>query len=260
MLNERIRLEGVFQGETYSLPTASGVLFLLGSRCGEENGSLSEPCLILNKRSRKIRQSGDLCCPGGSVAPRLDRYLAKLLLLPGFPLSRWPYWSRWQSRCPREAHRLALLLATSLRESFEEMRLNPLDVRFLGILPPRQLVIFRRVIHPMVGWVIHQKRFFPNWEVEKVVSIPLRDLLNPHHYARYRLHIAPSMRKKLDRKTDDLPCFIYQDKKGTELLWGATYHIVMLFLKLVFQFDPPHTESLPVVPGILDESYLYGRD
>jgi hypothetical protein len=173
------------KGVTDSSITSS-VLFLLGPDCQGVRLS-STPCLILTKRSLKVKQPGDLCCPGGSISSGLDFYLAKLLYLWGSPLYRWPYWSLWRKKRRGEARRLALLLATCLREGFEEMRLNPLGVTFLGPLPSQQLVMFRKVIFPMVCWVGRQKRFLPNWEVERVVYIPLQNLLNPTGYARYRL-------------------------------------------------------------------------
>ncbi|MEE9610075.1 MAG: hypothetical protein V3W19_02430, partial [Desulfatiglandales bacterium] len=166
--------------------TSSAVLFPLREYLGDA-GCPSEPCMVFNKRSRKVRQPGDLCFPGGSISPRLDPHMAKLLTLPLLPLSRWPHWSTWREQRPEEARRLALLFATSLRESLEEMRLNPLGVKFLGPLPSQGLVMFHRVIYPMVVWINHQKLFFPNWEVEKIVYIPLRNLLNPENYACYRL-------------------------------------------------------------------------
>ena len=92
--------------------------------------------------------------------------------------------------------RLRLLLATALREGAEEMRLNPLGVGFQGMLPPEHLVMFNRTIYPMVGWVQRQQRFFPNWEVERIVRIPVRALLVPTDYIRLRLtmaHHAPAV-------------------------------------------------------------------
>ena len=95
------------------------------------------------------------------------------------------------------------------------------------------------VIHPLVAWVGRQKRFHPSWEVEKIVAIPLRELLNPANYCRYRLYITPHLEQKLNRTTQDFPCFRHHDNGDVEVLWGATYHIVMLFLELVFGFQPP---------------------
>lgn len=235
----------------------SAVLFLLGPNWQEKEFS-SRPCLILTKRSLKVKQPGDLCCPGGSISSGKDSYLARLLYLKGSPLTRWPYWSLWRKKRHKEAQRLALLFATCLREGFEEMRLNPLGVKFLGPLPSQQLVMFRKIIYPMVCWNGRQKQFFPNWEVERVVYIPLQNLLTPSNYARYRLHIATDHenRKNLDGKV--FPCFVHEYQDESEVLWGATFRITMLFLEIIFGFTPPDMDSLPVINGSLDEDYLTG--
>jgi hypothetical protein len=215
--------------------------------------------VVFNKRSRRVKQPGDLCFPGGSVAPRLDPCLGRVLSLPGFPLDRWPYWRWWREARPRQARRLSLLLATGLREGLEEMRLNPLGVRILGPLPARELLLFRRVIYPMVGWIQRQKRFFPNWEVERVVYIPLRHLLSPELYARYHLRFDPREADRSGGGIREVPCFVHHGRQGTETLWGATYHIVVAFLECVFRFRPPDLHVLPVVHGSLGPDYLGGR-
>jgi hypothetical protein len=138
------------------------------------------------------------------------------------------------------------------------MHLNPLGVRFLGPLPSQRLKLFRRVIYPMVGWISRQKRFLPNWEVERIVHIPIRDLLNPARYACYRVQMEIDSGKEQSAKTEDFPCFLYQNEDENELLWGATYRITMAFLELAFGFKPPATESLPMVHGFLDQSYFNG--
>ncbi len=240
-----------------SLPTSS-VLFIISDF--NLDGSRPEPCLILNKRSFLVKQPGDLCCPGGSMSLRIDRYVGKMLRFPLSPLVRWPYWKKWKIKRPREANWLNLLLATSLRESFEEMRLNPLLVNFLGPLPSQRLHMFNREIFPMTGWVTTQKRFFPNWEVEKIVCIPLRSFLNRSAYARYRLFYPTPIKRKFKREFDDFSCFIHQTPRETEILWGVTYQIVAAFLKTVLEFEPPHMKSLPVVQGILEENYLTGNN
>jgi hypothetical protein len=230
---------------------------LLGQH-GDENGSPPDPSIILNKRSRRVKQPGDLCCPGGRVIPRLDYYFAKLLTVPLLPLARWLYWSYWRRERPQESQRLAILFATGLRESFEEMGLNPFGVKFMGPLQPESLMIFQRFIFPMVCWVPRQKRFRINWEVEKVVYIPLRNLLNPVYYGRYRISMSPNIEIEYHNMKNDFPCFVHQRGDEKEVLWGATYRIVTLFLKLIFGFEPPDLASLPVVPGILDENYYNG--
>jgi hypothetical protein len=138
----------------------SAVFFLLGQ------GADKEPLLILNKRSRLVRQPGDLCCPGGGVSPSIDALIAKWLHLPVTPLTRWTHGRWWRRNRRQDFSKLSLLLATALREGFEEMRLNPFGVKFLGPMPAQHLVMFKRAIYPLVGWVNRQQHFFPNWEVE----------------------------------------------------------------------------------------------
>ena len=185
---------------------------------------------------------------------------AKLLHLPGSPLKRWPYWSLWRSRQQHQAGELAVIFAASLRESFEEMRLNPLGVKLLGMLPSQQLVMFHRIIYPLVCWIPRQKRFRPNWEVEKIVYIPLRNLLDSKNYARYRLNFERIPGQGQNPDGHDFPCFVHRDGDETENLWGATFRITMAFLEVVFEFKPPDMDSLPIVNGTLDKNYLTGGE
>ena len=238
----------------------SSVLLLLGMLPTAGGGS-SQVHLILNERSRRVRQSGDICCPGGAVEPRIDPLLARLPLLPSLG------WWRRRS-CLRELNRrdsgalrrLRLYWATCLRESWEEMRLNPFRVQFLGVLPPQRLLLFRRVIQPLVGWVNGQNQFVPNWEVAKVVAIPLRELFDPRRHARYRMHVSPQFSRKINRRTEDFPCFPHQNGTQVDILWGATFRIVLLLLERLFGFRAPDPDLLPIVPGLLDEGYINGRD
>ncbi|UCE56201.1 MAG: hypothetical protein JSV31_12370 [Desulfobacterales bacterium] len=258
VLYERNGKKPAFPQEGIDLSTASAVMFLLG-KLPKTHLNSGKPCLILNKRSVKVKQPGDLCCPGGSITPRLDPYLAKLFGLPLLPLARWPYWSNWQRQKPQEARMLALLFATSVRESFEEMRLNPFGLKFLGLLPSQSLVMFERVIYPLVAWTDRQQRFYPNWEVEKVIYIPLRDLLNSGNYVRYRLQMGGRSNRDPAVASNDFLCFRHRYRNENELLWGATYRITTVFLEYVFDFTPPEITSLPVVNGSLDENYLTGK-
>jgi hypothetical protein len=241
----------IFTMEGPDLATASAVLLLLGQQPEKANHP-EELCFIFNKRSANVRQSGDLCCPGGRVSPHLDALLAKLLRLPMLPLARWPFWRGWRKQQPHNANRLRFLLATGLRESVEEMRLNPFGLKFLGPLPPQHLVMFQQVIYPMVIWVTRQKRFYPNWEVEKIVCIPLRDFFNPAQYARYRLRIETPSRGEY---VNTFPCLRYEKEDKAEILWGATFRITMVFLNYVFGFSPPDFDSLPEIRGHLSPVY-----
>lgn len=248
VLYEKCRNEAFFCKEP-SYPSA--VLLLLGRHCD----NFQEPCVILNKRSQNVRQPGDLCCPGGSLSPHIDPWIARCLSLPGFPMRTWKYLKDCQKHDPYTAKHIALFFATGLREGFEEMRLNPFGVRFLGPLTPQRLVMFQRIIYPTVGWVMRQKHFRTNWEVEKMVYIPLKHLLLSENYALYRV----SFSKDFQKKFQEYPCFVYETENFSELLWGATYRIVTAFLEIAFGFKPPDSRFLPVITGNLDRNYLTGN-
>ena len=257
VLYERSDREPIYSPDAVDPLAAAGVLLLLSHKSCHNNGP-AQACLTLNKRSLKVRQPGDLCCPGGRVAPLVDPFFARLLALPFGSLGRWKYWHQWKKNQSPVSRLLAVFWATGLRESVEEMRLNPFGVRFLGPLPPQPLVMFERTIYPLVGWIDRQKRFFPNWEVEKVVDIPLTDLLNPGNYVRYRLRLTPRGDADSIPSKRYYPGFRIQASDGTELLWGATYRIVTLFLDYVFGFKPPDLGEIPIIEGTLDQNYFSG--
>ena len=257
VLNQKRGKDPVFPKGVARSNLTSAVLFLLATRC-YNSPAHNQPCVVLNKRSMRVRQPGDLCFPGGRIDPRLDACLAKGLKLPFSPLVRWPYWGEWRRERRQQARRLSLLLATSLRESLEEMRLNPWGVTFLGPMPPQELRMFQRVLYPMVVWITRQSRFFPNWEVEKIVYIPLQNLVNPEYYGCYRLHFQASDEGRSPGFTEDFPCFCHENEQGKDVLWGVTYRIVTAFLEMVFGFCPPDVASRPVIYGALDQQYLTG--
>jgi hypothetical protein len=253
-LYEKTRHEVLYTSDVSRSTSASSVLFLMGGNCSD-GCSENAPCVIFNKRSLRVKQPGDLCFPGGRISPRLDSFLSKFLALPFSPLTRWAYWRRWQEKNAQESQRLSLLLATSLRESFEEMRLNPLGIDFLGPMPSQDLGMFRRVLYPMVVWVNRQSRFLPNWEVEKIVRVPLERLMNPEAYALYRIRFQDHRQGVF---VQDFPCFRHEKGEEKEILWGVTYRIVVAFLKLTFGFTPPSEDFMPVVRGTMNENYLNG--
>ncbi len=232
----------------------SAVLFLLTQHAFNGKDGV-ETSLLLNKRSHKVRQPGDLCCPGGGVSS-LDKTLSSMLRLPRSPLYGWPSWQQLKKTNNRKAERLAMLLTTGLREAWEEMRLNPWRVSFLGPLPAQQLIMFDRTIYPLVGWVAAQQRFRPNWEVERIIHIPLRRLLDHSNYGRFELTFQK--RDRAGRRKDDFPCFLHQGRQGTEVLWGATFRITMDFLRIVFDFYPPDLSGVPVINGNLGKAYIDG--
>lgn len=255
-LNQFARRKGYLVDDSGDPRRISSVLFLLAHSRRKAIGA-SSPSVVMNLRSALVRQPGDMCCPGGGLSLGQDRLIARFLRLPISPLAGWPFWLWWRRHYPKKAKHLALLYAAALREGFEEMRLNPFGVTFLGALPPQNLVMFKRVIYPQVAWIKRQKHFFPNWEVERVVYLPLAELLNPSNYACYRLRMSFDDRlPPSQRKSGDFLCYLHHHSTRTDVLWGATLRITMDFLKITFGFTPPNPAVLPVVEGQIDDTYI----
>lgn len=256
-LHQVARLKGYLADSIDDPQQISSVLFLIGNSCGTPNDDVSSCCLIMNVRSALVRQPGDLCCPGGGLSLALDSIIARSLYLPFSSLSDWPYWPWWRKYHPAKAKYLALLYGAALREGFEEMRLNPFGLTFLGTLPPQHLVMLKRVIYPQVAWVKRQKHFFPNWEVERIVFLPILKLLNPSNYARYRLQMPfDKTLSASDRGYGDFLCYTHHHNGGTDILWGATFRMTMDFLRIIFGFSPPNPALLPVIEGRIGRDYF----
>jgi hypothetical protein len=81
------------------------------------------------------------------------------------------------------------LLTGALREGFEEMKLDPFNPMLLGLLPPQGLRVMRGAIHPVVAWLRRPQPFRPNGEVDRVVMLPLRDLLDRSRHLRLKVKV-----------------------------------------------------------------------
>jgi hypothetical protein len=134
------------------------------------------------------------------------------------------------------------------------MRLNPLRITFLGPLQVQRLIMFKRSIYPLACWVPDINGLKPNWEVERIVLIPLRHLMQTHRYARYRLRFFADGVEA--QRKEDFPCFIHQGRHGREVLWGATFRITLDFLDRVYGFKMPALDESPIVNGRLGRTYM----
>ena len=133
---------------------------------------------------------------------------------------------------------MMLFLANAIREAWEEVRLNPFNVVYLGALPTYDLKIFRRIIFPSVCFIFRKSEYQINDEVESLLHIPLPFFFDPSHY--YWLRIVNNGTEEFEQ---DFPSLRFIDKSGREnILWGATFFLMMRFMEIVYNF------KLPAIP------------
>jgi 8-oxo-dGTP pyrophosphatase MutT (NUDIX family) len=210
----------------------------------------------LIKRSPVVPQPGDLSLPGGMLHPLLDRLLKPFLIHGPFPILKGKAREYALQQNGPAFPLIALFLANALRESWEEIRLSPVRVRFLGPLPAYSLTLFRRTIFPLAGFVQDSGLPRPNREVEKIVEIPLSAFYRKEHFGCLRIGGPGSE----GRESLEYPCLIHLDSDGTdEVLWGATFHIIIRFLGIVMDYHLPEWRNGPVIVRSLRPDYLTGR-
>lgn len=237
---------------------AAGVLLPLLFRESSPGSSASNGSFLfqLIKRSPTVPQPGDLSFPGGMLHPVLDRLLRPLLTHGPFPILRGYARKYAVSQNPDVFRLISLFLTNALRESWEEIRLPPSRVFFLGPLPTYNLILFQRTIFPVVGFVGNPGLLHPNREVEKIVEIPLLSFYQKKNFGCYQLNAGdPDGKKPLQ-----YPCLIHHDSDGgEEVLWGATFNIIVQFLGIVLNYRLPEWEKGPVILRSLKPDYMTGR-
>jgi len=238
---------------------AAGVILLLHHHAGA--GRDGGFVLQLIKRSSLVPQPGDLSCPGGMLDPRTDRLLRCLVASGLTPILQGRPRSLARARGGKSLEHISLFLTNALREAWEEVRINPLNVRFLGPLPSQELYVFSRVIFPVVGLVKRDWTFRPNREVERVIEIPLAALFDGERYGTLTVEIESALPFRHEvEPVRNFPCFLYTPPGGREeVLWGATLSIVLKFLAIVFGFTLPEANSNRVIRKFLRPDYATGN-
>ena len=111
-------------------------------------------------------------------------------------------------------------LHTALRETHEEMGVNPKDVTVLGQLDD-QVTRSHYGVRVFVGTVPEGYPFDPSSrEIDEVVEVPIRDLLDD------------SNRREEIRWADGRPNKTYSYIYGEHLIFGATARIIQQFLEV----------------------------
>ncbi|NLC29727.1 MAG: CoA pyrophosphatase [Chloroflexi bacterium] len=114
------------------------------------------------------------------------------------------------------------LVETALRESWEEIGLDPAAVKVMGCMAPMAIVT-RFVITPVVAVVEWPTELIVNPdEVDRVFSIPLDWLADPANH-EFRVHTH-------EGRDFDVAYFKHYDG---EIVWGATAMMTLDFLRLL---------------------------
>ena len=118
------------------------------------------------------------------------------------------------------------LLETALRETQEEMGIDPEQVEVLGELDD-EVTISNYVISPYVGTIPPSSRFKPNdREVAEVLEVPVGSLADEGS-VRYEAKIAQG-------GVQESRSYVYRG----ELIWGATARVLDRFLGLLEGLSP----------------------
>jgi 8-oxo-dGTP pyrophosphatase MutT (NUDIX family) len=108
--------------------------------------------------------------------------------------------------------------ATALRETFEELAVDPTAVRILGELDSVPTFVSGYVVHPVVGWLDELPELVPNEaEVAEVLLVPVADLGDDIWAAPGFTHAG---------RTYPTEAWIWRD----HVIWGVTARILRLLL------------------------------
>jgi len=243
-------------GKTTEIHQAAGVLLPLRFRGETPEGRGGGFAFQLIKRSGTVAQPGDLSCPGGLLHRFLDPLLRPFVTGRLVPILQGNALKYARRRDIETFRVITLFLTNAGRESWEEIRLSPWNVHFLGPLPTYSLTLYRRTIFPLVGFVKNPWPIRLNSEVEKVVEIPLKLFFQEGNYGLFYPPGA-SDQSKPDRQGSCYPCFIYRDDEGgEEILWGATFKIIISFLQIVLEFKLPDMHAKKMIKMQRHPRYL----
>jgi 8-oxo-dGTP pyrophosphatase MutT (NUDIX family) len=120
----------------------------------------------------------------------------------------------------------ANLLQTALRETQEEIGVNPGEIMYAGKLTPLFIPVSNMQVHPFVGLLDTRPGYIPDSkEVDSVIDVPLKALLNPDNIMQKAWII---------RGTEvTVPYYRVDDNE----IWGATAMIMAEFLEVFSQVN-----------------------
>ena len=114
------------------------------------------------------------------------------------------------------------LLAAALRETHEEVGIEPHQVRVIGTFPGRRTNATDIAVTPYVGIIEGNPELKPDpKEVAEIFSVPLQALSDPRYRGSYRW--------KRNGTSNDYPAILF----AGQVIWGLTFSLTLTFLQLI---------------------------
>lgn len=111
---------------------------------------------------------------------------------------------------------------TALRETYEEIGIDPNTVKILGPLTKLYIPPSNFDVSPFVGYTNQKPNFKINSEVKSILEVDLQMLLNPETLVK----------KTIEHRTGgifEVPCYFVQN----HIIWGATSMIISELLEVI---------------------------
>jgi 8-oxo-dGTP pyrophosphatase MutT (NUDIX family) len=114
------------------------------------------------------------------------------------------------------------LLAAALRETHEEVGIEPHQVRVLGTFPGQRTRATDIAVTPFVGFIEGNPELKPDpKEVAEIFHVPLAALSDPRYRGSHRL--------KRNGSSSDFPAIVY----AGQVIWGLTFRLTQTFLQMI---------------------------
>ncbi|WP_026997720.1 NUDIX hydrolase [Flectobacillus major] len=114
------------------------------------------------------------------------------------------------------------LIRTAMREAQEEIGIRLTDVKVLGQLSKLYIAASNFYVQPVIGVMNFKPDFYPDpREVDHVIEVPLKELLNPSIIGRKILQVRGN--------EVDAPFYDIQD----HTVWGATAMMIAEIIALI---------------------------
>ncbi len=115
------------------------------------------------------------------------------------------------------------LIVTALRETHEEIGINPSEISILGKLTKLYIPPSNFNVLPVIGFMKNKPHFIiDEKEVEEVLIVRLSELINPGTIQYKKI-------ESRDKSQISVPCYFINSK----IIWGATAMIISELLEVV---------------------------